>query len=264
MEKTLFHIKEMDCPAEEQMVRMKLADFKVIKQLSFDLENRDLTVFHEGELESIKTAIDSLNFGASVTETNEYKEILPQENDTINKKLLWTVLAINFSMFAIEIVFGLFSRSMGLVADSIDELADAFVYGLSIYAITGTVLVKKRVARFSGILQLALAVIGFVEVIRRFIGQEAIPNSIIMMSVSVLALIGNSISLMVLNKSKSQEVHIKSSKIFTSNDVIANIGVIAAGALVMLLGSKIPDLVIGAVVFTFVLRGAISIIKLSK
>ncbi|GHU14217.1 hypothetical protein FACS1894161_4800 [Spirochaetia bacterium] len=48
MEKTLFHIKEMDCPAEEQMVRMKLADFKVVKQLAFDLENRDLTVFHDG------------------------------------------------------------------------------------------------------------------------------------------------------------------------------------------------------------------------
>lgn len=52
--------------------------------------------------------------------------------------------------------------------------------------------------------------------------------------------------------------------LFTSNDVIVNIGVIAAGVLVLVLGSKIPDLVIGAVVFTVVLRGSIGIIKLSK
>ncbi|GHU72553.1 hypothetical protein FACS189450_10580 [Spirochaetia bacterium] len=116
----------------------------------------------------------------------------------------------------------------------------------------------------SGILQLLLAIAGFVEVIRRFIGQETVPNPIIMMAVSVVALIANTASLLLLGKTKGQEVNIKASKIFTSNDVIVNIGVIAAGVLVLVLGSKIPDLVIGAVVFTVVLRGSISIIKLSK
>ncbi|GHV03890.1 transporter [Spirochaetia bacterium] len=264
MEKTLFHIKEMDCPAEEQMVRMKPADFKVVKQLAFDLENRDLTVFHDGGLESITAAINSLNFGSSVTATGAYTESLPQDDDTTNKKLLWTVLIINFSMFVIGLTSGFIARSMGLVADSLDELADAFVYGLSIYAIAGTLIVKKRVARISGILQLLLAIAGFVEVIRRFIGQETVPNPIIMMAISVVALIANTASLLLLGKTKGQEVNIKASKIFTSNDVIVNIGVIAAGVLVLVLGSKIPDLVIGAVVFTVVLRGSISIIKLSK
>jgi Co/Zn/Cd efflux system component len=103
-----------------------------------------------------------------------------------------------------------------------------------------------------------------VEVIRRFIGQETFPNPIIMMAISVVALIANTASLMLLNKTKGQEVNIKASKIFTSNDVIVNVGVIAAGVLVLVLGSKIPDLVIGAIVFTVVLRGSISIIKLSK
>ncbi|GHV15755.1 transporter [Spirochaetia bacterium] len=264
MEKTLFHIKEMDCPAEEQMVRMRLADLKVVKQLVFDLEDRDLTVFHDGGLESITAAINSLNFGSSVTATGAYTESVPQDDDTTNKKLLWTVLIINFSMFVIGVTSGFIAHSMGLVADSLDELADAFVYGLSIYAIAGTLIVKKRVARISGILQLLLAIAGFVEVIRRFIGQETVPNPIIMMAVSVVALIANTASLLLLGKTKGQEVNIKASKIFTSNDVIVNIGVIAAGVLVLVLGSKIPDLVIGAVVFTVVLRGSISIIKLSK
>ncbi|GHV39808.1 transporter [Spirochaetia bacterium] len=264
MEKTLFHIKEMDCPAEEQMVRMKLADFPAVKNLAFDLTARTVAIIHDGELERITAAINSLNFGSSVIATGAYTESLPQDNDTANKKLLWAVLIINFSMFVIGVTSGFIARSMGLVADSLDELADAFVYGLSIYAIAGTLIVKKRIACISGILQLLLAIAGFVEVIRRFIGQEILPNPIIMMAISVVALIANTASLLLLNKTKGQEVNIKASKIFTSNDVIVNIGVIAAGVLVLLLGSKIPDLVIGAVVFTVVLRGSISIIKLSK
>jgi len=173
-------------------------------------------------------------------------------------------LIINLSFFILEILFGLIANSIGLVADSLDMLADAFVYGLSLYAISGTILIKKRVARISGLFQLALAIMGFVEVLRRFIGFEEIPNSTIMISISFLALIANTTSLIILNKSKSKEVHIKSSQIFTSNDVIANIGVIIAGVLVLFLNSKIPDLVVGLFVFIFVLRGAIKILKISK
>ena len=56
----------------------------------------------------------------------------------------------------------------------------------------------------------------------------------------------------------------QASAIFTSNDIIVNGGVIPAGVLVYFLDSKWPDLVIGGIVFTFVMRGAIRILKLSK
>ncbi|MDR2897538.1 MAG: cation transporter [Spirochaetaceae bacterium] len=186
------------------------------------------------------------------------------ENNAADKKLLWTVLSINFCVFAVEMTAGLITHSMGLVADSLDELADALVYALSIYAITGTVIVKKRIARSSGVLQLALALWGFVEILRRFIGDEPAPNFIVMIALSCVALAGNSASLYFLSKSKTQEVHIKATQIFTSNDVIVNIGVIAAAVLVAVFQNKIPDLVIGAIVFSIVLRGAVAIFKLSK
>jgi Co/Zn/Cd efflux system component len=264
MERTFFHVKEMDCSAEEQMVRMKLAEVKAVKHLTFDLEKRDLTVYHEGELETITTAVGSLNMGSSVTETGTFTGSLPQENEAADKKLLWTVLIINFTVFAVEIVFGLIAHSMGLVADAMDELSDAIVYGLSLYAISGTLLAKKRIARISGCFQLILALAGFVEVVRRFVGDEPVPNFLFMIIFSCIALAGNTASMVFLNKSKTNEVHIKSSQIFTSNDVIANIGVIIAAILVSLLQTKIPDLVIGAVVLLFVFRGAIAIFKLSK
>jgi Co/Zn/Cd efflux system component len=85
-----------------------------------------------------------------------------------------------------------------------------------------------------------------------------------MIIVSILALIANSVCLYLLQKSKSEEAHMKATMIFTSNDIIINTGVIAAGVLVLLTQSKYPDLIIGAIVFLIVVRGAFRILKLGK
>jgi Co/Zn/Cd efflux system component len=90
------------------------------------------------------------------------------------------------------------------------------------------------------------------------------PDYRVMIGVSIFALIANSICLYLLQKSKSSEAHMKASMIFTSNDVIINTGVILAGLLVLITNSKYPDLVIGAVVFLIVVRGALRILKLGK
>jgi Co/Zn/Cd efflux system component len=225
---------------------------------------RNFTIFHNGDLEAIKIAVASLNLGEKIVETGKYEDLLSKEGDVTDKKLLWIVFIINFTVFCGEIIFGFISNSMGLVADALDELSDAFVYGLSLYAIVGTLSVKKRIAKISGFLQLALAVCGFTEIIRRFIGFELMPNPFFMIILSCIALAGNTASLVVLNKSKTKEVYMRTSQIFTSNDIIANIGVIVAAILVTMLQTKIPDLVIGAIVFFFVLRGSLTIFRLSK
>jgi Co/Zn/Cd efflux system component len=84
-----------------------------------------------------------------------------------------------------------------------------------------------------------------------------------MIVISALALIGNTSCLYLLQRSKSSEAHMRASMIFTSNDVIVNIGVIAAGVFVYLTGSKLPDLTVGAIVFILVGRGAYRILQLS-
>ena len=47
----------------------------------------------------------------------------------------------------------------------------------------------------------------------------------------------------------------RASLIFSTNDVIANVGVLISGLLVAILGSRIPDLTIGAIVAAFVVSG---------
>ncbi len=260
MLKTVFNILKMDCPSEENLIKMKLSDIEGIKQLDFDLEDRTLTVFHANDVIAIEKAIKELNLNEHKISTEE-ADIILNESQTNQSKLLWTVLIINFIFFLIEMSTGIISKSMGLVADSLDMLADSFVYGLSLLAVGGTVLKKKK---YAGYFQLTLAIIGVVEVGRRFLGFEALPVFSTMIIVSIFALAANGICLYLLQKSKSKEAHMRASMIFTSNDVIINLGVILAGLLVSWLNSGLPDLIIGIIVFALVIQGAFRILKLSK
>jgi Co/Zn/Cd efflux system component len=254
----------MDCPSEESLIRMKLEGLSTIKSLVFDIENRKLTVFHSEENEEIEKYLKELNLGTELQETIVVQKDKLKDDSSVQSKLLWTVLIINFVFFIIEITTGFISKSMGLVADSLDMLADALVYGLSLWAVGSTVTRKKKVARLSGYFQLALALLGLSEVIRRFISFEEVPDFQIMIIVSILALVANSVCLYLLQKSKSKEAHMKATMIFTSNDIIINTGVILAGILVLLTQSKYPDLIIGSIVFLIVVRGALRILKLGK
>lgn len=263
MQKTTFEIPKMDCPSEENLIRIKLDGISEIKNLDFDIPNRRLTVFHDGEIEQIESSIVDLNLGGRKLKTEESDEF-ELEDPAKQRKLLWTVLAINFAFFAIEMTTGFVSGSMGLVADSLDMLADSFVYDISLFAVGAAAARKKNIAKLAGYFQIALAVLGISEVIRRFFGVEEMPNFSTMIVVSVLALIANGFCLFLLQKSKSQEAHMQASQIFTSNDVIINLGVIIAGILVNWLDSSKPDLIIGTIVFVVVIQGAIKILKLGK
>lgn len=252
----------MDCPSEENLIRMKLDGIPGIEHLDFDIPNRKLAVFHDGQADQIETLILELNLGGQKLKTEETAQTQFAENLN-QKKLLWTVLSINFLFFIIEMTTGLISKSMGLVADSLDMLADSFVYGISLFAVGGTLIRKRRIAKLAGYFQILLAVMGFGEVLRRFLGAEQLPDFTTMIMVSVFALIANGICLYLLQKSKSkEEAHMKASMIFTSNDVIINLGVIVAGFLVNVLNSNKPDLIIGTIVFILVIQGARRILKL--
>jgi len=265
MKKICYHIPGMDCPSEERIIRMKLDGVEGLQGLEFDLEGRKLNVFSEGNSGAITPLIKSLNMGGKlVSEEESDEETLSLGDQALERKMLWAVLIINAVFFVGEMIAGWLSGSMGLVADSLDMLADAFVYGLSLWAVGALVIRKKRVAAVSGYLQLALATLGLIEVIRRVTGAEIFPDFRAMIVVSFLALAANATSLYLLQKARSKGQHIKASMICTSNDVIINTGIIISAGLVYWTESAIPDLVTGTIVFGLVVWGAIRIIKLSK
>jgi len=264
MLKTTFSISKMDCPSEERLIRMKLEGLTNIQFLQFDIPSRKLEIYHTDGGANLLAALESLQLDAKLISSGPTDMASMNVGNRQERQVLWQVLAINFFFFALEILAGFIAGSMGLVADSLDMLADSIVYGLSLFAVGGTVSRKKNVAGAAGYFQLALAVLGFVEVLRRFVGHGEPPDFHLMIIISLLALAGNTICLYLLQKSKSQEAHMQASMIFTSTDIIVNLGVIVAGVMVYLTASKLPDLAVGAIVFMLVGRGAYRILQLSK
>lgn len=184
-------------------------------------------------------------------------------NNREQGKVLIILLGINALMFLIEITLGILSESTALIADSLDMLADAAIYGIALYAVGRAGALKIRAAFASGILQLLFGVIVAADVLRRLIwGSD--PESLLMIAVGLLALIANTTCLLLIAKHREGEVHMRASWIFSKNDVIANLGIIIGGGLVYLLDSRFPDLIIGMMISILVMRGGLLIIKDAK
>ncbi|WP_408042957.1 cation transporter [Tenacibaculum litopenaei] len=263
MIKSTFSIPLMDCPSEESMIRLKLQGNRQINSLQFELAERKLVVFHTGEVALIEEELRGLKLGATLI--NSVESDAPKNTAFDQRGLLWTVLIINALFFLVEFCYGILANSMGLVADSFDMLADSFVYGLSLLAVSKSELRQKVVAKLAGYFQVAIAVLGFAEVLRRFFFLSSIPEFKTMIVISIIALLANVSCLLLLQRSKGKEqAHMRASMIFTSNDILINTGVIFSGILVYFTNSKLPDLLIGTLVFILVLIGARRILLLSR
>ncbi len=264
MQKTRFTIPKMDCAAEERMIRMKLEGLSFIQSLRFDLQGRTLEVYHTDGGDTLLAALKGLQLDAQLVSSEPADTLDRGAKGRQESRVLWQVLFINLFFFVLEMLSGFIAGSMGLIADSLDMLADSVVYALSLFAVGGTVSRKKKIAGAAGYFQLALAFLGFAEVIRRFAGHEEAPDFHLMIIISLLALTGNAVCLYLFQKSDNREAHMRASMIFTSTDVIVNVGVIVAGVLVYLTASKLPDLAVGTIVFILVARGAYRILQLRK
>lgn len=254
----------MDCASEEQLIRLRLEGVDGIDKLVFDLDERRLDVYHRGPGETIGEILDRLDLGARQLDHREDVDVPADLPDASNRGPLTWALAINFALFAGELTAGLLASSMGLVADALDMLADALVYALSLAALGGSALRKRRLAASSGYLQFTLALLGVVEVVRRFVAPVDAPEVWAMVIVSLVALAANVATLLVLQRARRGEAHIEASWIFTANDVKVNLLVILAGFLVWWSSSRVPDLVAGGLIFLIVANGARRILALSR
>lgn len=263
LRRSTFEIPKMDCPSEERLIRMSIGDTAVVKELAFDLQGHRLAAVHTGAAEEILHLLAPLDMGARLAASEVLEQHVAAEphGDAAETRVLVWLLAINAFMFLVEIVVGWIAQSTGLIADSLDMFADAAVYGVALYAVGRAAATKVKAARLAGWLQLALAIGLLVEVGRRFVsGSE--PRSMLMIAISLVALAANVACLVMVAKQRDRGAHMKASYIFSANDVIANAGVIVAGALVWWTGSRLPDLVIGAAIGVVVLVGARRILAL--
>ncbi len=177
--------------------------------------------------------------------------------------MLWIVLALNATMFFVEVYAGVTAHSSAILADSLDMFGDALVYGLSIWSLTKTTLWKGRVSQVKGAIMALLALIVISESLWKIVAPVAIEGSI-MLWIGVLALAVNTTCFMMLNRHKKGGVNLRSAWICSRNDLLANAGVIVGGLLVMATASKWPDIIIALAIGGYILKSSLEVIKESK
>lgn len=181
-------------------------------------------------------------------------------SNATDRKILRSVLLINLGQSAVSIGLGIWAASTALMGAGLDNLADASVYAVSLYAVGRVAMVKVRAARLSGFLLIGLAVLLLVEVLRRFAGGEE-PVGPAMMAMAAANVALNLVCLRLLRRHRGEDVNFKATAIFTSNDSIVSGAIVLSGALVMWLGSNIPDLILGVVVAGIAAKGGREILR---
>lgn len=171
-----------------------------------------------------------------------------------DRRILTLVLLINLGQCLAGVGVGVWASSTALIGAALDNLADASVYGVSLYAVGRSPAIKVRAARLSGWLLIGLALLLLVEVLRRFFGGEP-PIGPAMMAMAAVNAALNIVCLRLLKRHRGEDVNFKASAIFTGNDSIVNLAIVLSGALVMFWGSNLPDLVLGVVVSAVAANG---------
>lgn len=170
-------------------------------------------------------------------------------------RILKIVLAINLIMFFVEFSAGWISQSSALMADSLDMLGDAFVYGFSLFVLHKSMIWTAVAALLKGVIITAFGVVVLIEVIGKAF-SDIVPQAQTMGAIGALALIANLTCLYLLTKHRNDDINMKSTFICSRNDIISNTGVITAALAVKFTGTKWPDVIIGLLIASVFLKSA--------
>jgi cation diffusion facilitator family transporter len=176
------------------------------------------------------------------------------------RRVLRVVLWINLVMFAAEILAGLLAHSTALLADSMDMLGDAIVYGFSLYVIARAPIWLTRAALLKGLVMAAFGIGIAVEVLAK-LARGLTPDAGIMVGVALAALVANTAVIGLLWRRRDDDINMRSAWLCSRNDVIANGGVLLAALAVGLTGSAWPDILIGLAIAALFATSAVGVIR---
>jgi len=177
-----------------------------------------------------------------------------------HRRVLQVVLWINAAMFLAELAAGLIAHSTALVADSVDMLGDAIVYGFSLYVIGRGPAWQARGALLKGGIMAVFGAGVLVEVVAK-LARGLTPEASIMWTVALAALVANGSVLALLSRHRGDDINMRSAWLCSRNDVIANAGVLVAALGVSLSGSAWPDVLIGLAIAALFVLSAVGVIR---
>lgn len=176
--------------------------------------------------------------------------------------MLKVVLYINAVMFVVELLAGLAAHSASLLADSLDMLGDAMVYGFSLYAVARNPRTKAWSALIKGMVMAAFGLLAIGQVIYK-LALPQVPDFHAIGIVGALALAANGACFWMLWRHREDDINMSSVWLCSRNDIIANVSVLAAAAGVFLTGASWPDLLVGTAIAALFLKSAFTVLSQS-
>lgn len=173
---------------------------------------------------------------------------------------LKVVLALNASMFAVELTAGLLADSVSLLADSLDMLGDALVYAFSLWAIDKGLVWKARAALLKALAMAAFGLFVAGEVIHKLLIPHT-PGYETMGAVGFLALSVNALCFLLLWRHRGEDINMRSVWLCSRNDLYANTAVLAAAAGVWWSASPWPDILVGSFICLLFLQTAWGVMR---
>lgn len=175
-------------------------------------------------------------------------------------RTLRIVLLVNGVMFFIEGVAGVAAHSTALLADALDMFGDASIYALSLYGLSRGARFRAGAALAKGCLMAAFGLGVIVQATLKVL-HETMPQAPVMGAVGALALAANGVCFWLLYRHRADDLNMRSTWLCSRNDIIANLGVLGASALVALLGAGWPDILVGLLIAGLFLQSALSVVR---
>jgi len=175
-------------------------------------------------------------------------------------RVLWIVLAINAVMFLVEGAAGIVAHSTSLLADALDMLGDALVYGFSLFVLARSARWQAGASLAKGTFMLLFGLGVLAEAIYK-VFHPILPGATTMGIVGGLALAANLICFVLLYRHRGDNLNMSSTWVCSRNDLIANVGVLLAAGGSYALASRWPDLVVGAIIAGFFLASSLGVLR---
>jgi Co/Zn/Cd efflux system component len=176
------------------------------------------------------------------------------------RKVLWVALAINLTMFFVEVLGGFSSGSVSLMADAIDFFGDAANYGISLTVLSMSLLWRARAALLKG---LTMGIFGLFVLANALWAFKSglIPEAYTMGTIGFIALIANAGVAFMLYAYREGDANMQSVWLCSRNDAIGNVAVMLAALGVFGSGSGWPDLLVAVIMAGLGLSAAIQVTK---
>jgi Co/Zn/Cd efflux system component len=176
------------------------------------------------------------------------------------RRILWISLIVNAAMFVVELVAGLESNSVSLLADAVDFAGDAANYGLSLAVLSMALVWRSRAALVKGA---TMFVYGIFVLTRAawLLHTGSVPDPLTMGVIGFVALLANTGVAVLLFTFRNGDANMRSVWLCSRNDALSNIAVMLAGLGVFGTGSAWPDLAVAAVMAGLAITAGVAVVR---